>query len=175
MIDAIFVNGTVGVGKSTLADALSSGETGAHAVIDLDAIRRLTPAPRSDRFNHELELQNLRSIAHNYRDAGARRFIVAGVLEEAAEVPRYIDALASDELFICRLVARPEVVESRLRARHSDDPDGLAWHLRRVGELAQILDERALGQLVLDSSDASATDLALTVRRAAGWAPHAVT
>lgn len=175
MTDAIFVNGTVGVGKSTLADALSATETVAHAVIDLDAIRRFNPAPRADRINHELELQNLRSIAHNYRDAGARRFIVAGVLEDASEIPRYIDALASEGLFICRLVARPEVVESRLRARHAADPGGLAWHLRRVGELAQILDERALDHMVLDSSDTPATDLALAVRRAVNWTTPATT
>jgi hypothetical protein len=44
-MDSIFVNGTVGVGKSTLANALSAAETESHAVIYLDAIRRLSPAP----------------------------------------------------------------------------------------------------------------------------------
>lgn len=168
-MDSIFVNGTVGVGKSTLADALGAAELGSHAVIDLDAIRRLRPAPSSDRFNHELELQNLRSLTENYRSAGAKRFIVAGVIEKKAEIPRYIDALGSDGMFICRLVSRPNVLESRLRFRHYNDPEGLRWHLNRVGELTSVLEAAKIEDLVLDSSDTSAVELAVTVRRAAGW------
>ena len=162
-MDSIFINGTVGVGKSTLADALSTAEGGTHAVIDLDAIRRLSPAPSSDRFNHELELINLQSLTKNYREAGARRFIIAGVIEAESEIPRYIDALGSQGMFMCRLVARSDVLESRLRFRHRDDPEGLTWHLDRVDELKNILD------LVLDSSDIPAVELARAVRRAAGW------
>jgi adenylylsulfate kinase-like enzyme len=168
-VDTVFVNGTVGAGKSTLADALSAAEVQTHAVVDLDEIRRLNPSPPTDRFNHELELQNLQSVAANYRRAGARRFILAGVIEQAAEVPPYIDALASSGMFICRLVARPDVLESRLRQRHSGDPVGLQWHLARVGELAQILEDAALDDLVLDTSESSPTALADAVRRAAGW------
>lgn len=168
-VDAVFVNGTVGAGKSTLANALSAAEQRPHAVIDLDHVRRLSPAPSHDRFNHELELENLRSIAVNYRRAGAERFILAGVIEDSAEVGRYVDALHSTGMLVCRLVARRDVVESRLRHRHRDDPDGLRWHLHRVGELADILDAAALDDLVLDSSDVAPAHLASTVRQAAGW------
>lgn len=168
-MDSIFVNGTVGVGKSTLAHALSASERGTHAVIDLDEIRRLSPAPHDDRFNHELELQNLRSIAANYRAAGATRFIVAGVIEVETEVSRYVDALGSDGMFVCRLVARSDVLESRLRSRHHDQPDELAWHLARVGELTQILEAAAIEDLLLDSSEVPADELAHALRRAAGW------
>lgn len=168
-MDTLFVNGTVGSGKSTLIDALSAIETVAHAVIDLDEIRRMSPSPTGDRFNHELELENLRSIVANYRRAGAERFFLAGVIEDPDEIGRYIDALGSGGLFICRLVARPDVLEARLRRRHADDPDALRWHRARVGELAAILDDAALDDLVLDSSELSAPDLARVVRRAVGW------
>ena len=168
-MDSIFVNGTVGAGKSTLADALSAAERGAHAVIDLDAIRRLRPAPSSDRFNHELELLNLRSLAGNYRAAGAKRFILAGVIEAEAELPRYTDALGSSGLFVCRLVARADVLESRLRFRHRGDPEGLIWHLDRVRTLTQILEAADIDDLVLDSSDIPSVELAAAVRGAAGW------
>ena len=169
-MDSIFVNGTVGVGKSTLAAALSAIESTKHAVIDLDEIRRLSPSPVSDRFNHELELQNLRSLAANFRRAGAQRFILAGVIEERAEISRYIDALQSDGMFVCRLVATPSVLEARLAHRHEGDPEGLQWHLARVGELAKILEVVAMDDLILDSSETSMAELAHTVRRAAGWA-----
>jgi chloramphenicol 3-O-phosphotransferase len=168
-MDSIFVNGTVGVGKSTLADALSAAERGSHAVIDLDAIRRLVPAPSSDRFNHELELLNLQTLTDNYRAAGAKRFILAGVIEAAAEIPRYVDALGSEGMFLCRLVARSDVLESRLRFRHRDDPKGLIWHLDRVEELSNVLEAADIDDLVLDSSDIPAVELAAAVRRAVGW------
>jgi predicted kinase len=170
-MDTIFVNGTVGSGKTTLAGFLSAAEPQPHAVIDLDEIRRLIPSPPDDFFNHELELQNLRDLAANYRAAGARRFVLAGVIQVPAEVPRYVDALRSSGMFICRLVARPDVLQSRLRSRHAPDPDpeNLEWHLARAGELAGILERAALDDLVLDSSDASPAELAGTVWRAAGW------
>ena len=97
MIDTVFLNGTVGAGKSTWA-ALSvlMTESGRHhAVIDLDHIRRAWPAPRGDRFNPELELLNLRDLVVNYRNAGIEHFILAGVVEQATEAPRYEAALKS--------------------------------------------------------------------------------
>lgn len=168
-MDSIFVNGTVGVGKSTLANALSAAETESHAVIYLDAIRRLSPAPSSDRFNHELELRNLQSLTNNYRVARAKRFIIADVLETEAEIPRYVEALSSEGMFVCRLVARSDVLESRLRFRHRNDPAGLLWHLDRVEELSNILEAADIDNLVLDSSDIPASELAKAVRQAARW------
>lgn len=168
-MDSVFINGTVGAGKSTLADALSDAEPSAHAVIDLDEIRRLRPPVPGDRFNHELELSNLRSLAVNYREAGARRFILAGVIEDPREIARYIEALNSTGMLVCRLTAALEILNSRLHVRHRDDPAGLAWHLARVGELSAILDAFDGHDLVLDSSTRSAGELARDVRRAAGW------
>ena len=168
-MDGVFLNGAVGVGKTTVADAISALEPAPHAVIDLDAVRRLHPAPASDVFNHELELRNLRALAANYRAAGARRFILAGVIEEAAEVARYTAALEADGMLVCRLVADPAVVERRLRARHSADPEGLDWHLHRAGELAAILDAAALDDLVVDATDATPDEIARRLRAAAGW------
>ncbi|WP_309619606.1 AAA family ATPase [Salinibacterium sp.] len=179
--DAIFLNGTVGVGKSTLAAALSASETSVHAVIDLDDIRRLSPAPEGDRFNHELALANLRSVVVNYRRAGAVRFIVAGVIEKRAEVARYREALGVERMFICRLVASKEVVAERLVRRHRADSSGradlsgradasgLAWHLARADELGEILRINAVEHLLLDSTFMSPRDVAVTVRDAAGW------
>jgi len=169
-MDTVFLNGTVGAGKSTLADAIGGAEPAPHAVIDLDELRRLSTSTRSDPFNHELELRNLRSVAANYRDAGARRFVLAGVIEEPAEVERYLDALASTGMLLCRLVAPSEVLDARLRRRHRDHPDELAWYLDRVGELGAILDRFDRHDLVLDTSRASTAELAATVREAAGWA-----
>lgn len=80
-VDSIFLNGTVGVGKTTLANDISNVESNTYAVVDLDDVRRFGPVPRSDRFNHELELQNLSSLVKNNRRAGAERFVLTGVVE----------------------------------------------------------------------------------------------
>src|SRR4051794_6816512 len=95
-LESVFFNGTVGAGKTTTGETLHrllADDGIGNAMIDLDQLRRSWPAPPGDRFNHELELKNLRSVAANYRDAGVRRFILAGVIEDPAEVERYRGAL----------------------------------------------------------------------------------
>ncbi|MDQ1579813.1 MAG: hypothetical protein QOD05_588, partial [Microbacteriaceae bacterium] len=170
VIDSIFVNGTVGSGKTTLAYAVSALETSiTHAVIDLDEIRRLRPAPATDRFAHEVELRNLRSIADNYREAGAERFILAGVLEHEADIGRYREALGSDGMFICRLTVAPDIVKKRLARRHERDQMGLIWHRDRAVELARILATNTFDDMVLDSSGVEPSRLASALRLAAGW------
>lgn len=172
MIDAVFVNGTVGAGKTTLAEEVSRQEGAAgvvHALIDVDALRRVHPAPADDPFQHRLELANLRDVARNSRDAGARRLVLAGVIEERGEVPRYAEALGVAGLLVVRLVVRPGLAAERLRRRHADMPEELEWHLRRSPELAAALEAADLDDLVLDSSDTAPAALARRVRKAAGW------
>ncbi|TDD55989.1 AAA family ATPase [Saccharopolyspora elongata] len=170
--DVVFINGTVGAGKSTLAEAIGEIEVRAglpHALIDLDHIRQCWPSPADDPFNHALELRNLRDLAANYRRAGARHLIVAGVIEQRSAVARYQAALGSTPILLVRLVVEPAVARDRLQRRHSDDEPGLRWHLDRTTELAGIIDAAGLDDLVLDSSHEPPAVLAEKVRTAAGW------
>ncbi|WP_375399498.1 AAA family ATPase [uncultured Amnibacterium sp.] len=173
MIDAVFLNGTVGAGKTTVAEAVSAllttSTSGTHAIVDIDGARGLRPSPVGDPFQHELELENLRDLARNYRHAGATRLVLAGVIESAVELPRYRAALGTDGLLVCRLTVRPEVAAARLAARHADDPEGRRRHLARTLELAAILDQADLDDVVLDASDESPVVLAQRVRSAASW------
>jgi len=139
---ALLLIGAVGVGKTTSADAVGTllearGIPG--AVIDLDAIRRGWPAPPGDRFNTSIELANLTSVARNYREAGARVLVAAGVIEERRHRGRYEEAMDSP-MTVVRLTAPRELVRSRLRRRHELNPGLLAWHLDRFDELTAILD-----------------------------------
>jgi len=172
MIDSVFLNGTVGAGKSSVAEALSALEAKRdhnHAVIDLDHIRRAWPAPEGDRFNHELEIANLRALVVNYRRAGIKHFILAGVVEEVGEVARYEAALQSRGLLICRLEADPETLAKRLRLRHGSNLAELDWHLGRAGELAAILRAASIDHLTLDNSAGSSMATATIVQEKAGW------
>ena len=81
---ALFINGTVGAGKTTTANEIGKllqGRAIPHAIIDLDSLRNAWPSPPDDRFNLEVELQNLAAVASNFRDAGAEILLVAGVIE----------------------------------------------------------------------------------------------
>jgi chloramphenicol 3-O-phosphotransferase len=172
MIDCVFVNGTVGSGKSSLAAALGrlAEEQGhAHAVIDTDHLRWAWPAPRTDPFHHELELKNLAAVTANYREAGIDRFILAGVIELRSEITRYREALQSSGLFLCRLEADADVLADRLRTRVARDGTNLGWYLNRAGELAAILRDAALDDLVLDTSGHSSDELARRVAQAVDW------
>lgn len=142
MDHALFLNGTVGVGKSTTAEAVSVllEERGTpHCVVDLDYIRRCWPAPLGDRFNHELELANLAALARNYDAAGARIAVLAGVIEDPEEVARYEAALGAP-LTVIRLTATEASLSHRLHSRHPSGPD-LDWHLRRAPELSGVLEQ----------------------------------
>ena len=157
MSRALLLNGTVGSGKTSVAaavgDLLREQEV-PHAVVDLDALRQAWPAPPGDRFNTTILLANLRAVSANVRAAGARSLVLAGVVE-TAEDRHALTRAAGVPLTVVRLTAEPEVLRSRLRARHHDDPDGLRWHLDRAGELADLLAAAQIDDHVVDTSAAS--------------------
>jgi len=146
-LESVFLNGTVGSGKTTTGETLHrllADDGISNAVIDLDELRRSWPVPPTDRFDHELELRNLQSVAGNYREVGVRRFILAGVLEDQAEVDRYRAALGGGKPTVIRLDASIEAIQERLRNRHEPDSPELSWHLHRSVELNEILTEARL-------------------------------
>lgn len=168
---ALLINGTVGVGKTTVAEAVGGllADAGVpHAVLDLDWLSNSWPAPPGDRFNFSMLLRNLRSVAGHYLDTGAKRLVLAGVIEEQDERKELADAVGVD-LTVCRLRAELPVVHQRLTHRHNSGTQALQWHLNRSGELDDILDQAAVDDFTIDTGAGSVTDIALSVIRAARW------
>ncbi|MFD8922623.1 hypothetical protein ACFV0Y_33105 [Streptomyces sp. NPDC059569] len=168
---ALLINGTVGVGKTTVADAVGDllAEAGTpHAVLDLDRLRQSWPTPPGDRFNFGMLLRNLRSIAGNYLDAGATRLVLAGVIEQHDERKRLSDAVGVD-LTVCRLRAELSVIHKRLAQRHDGEPETLRWHLDRSAELDAILSRFAVDDFTIDTTTRSVPDVAAAVISAADW------
>ncbi|MFJ2744261.1 AAA family ATPase [Streptomyces sp. NPDC087440] len=168
---ALLINGTVGVGKTTVAENLGDllADAGVpHAVRDLDRLCQSWPAPPDDRFNAALTARNLRSVAGNCLAVGAERLILAGVAESREDRTRYAEAVGVD-LTVCRLRVDLPVNHRRLAHRHTDDPASLDWHLARAGELAAILDRAAVDDFTVDATTLTARDVAAEVARKAGW------
>ncbi|GAA1107928.1 AAA family ATPase [Arthrobacter flavus] len=167
---AIFVNGTVGVGKTTTVDAMSdllAGKLIPHAVIDLDRIRQAWPAAEEDPFNHRLELLNLEALVSNYRAAGMTTLVIAGVIEKKTAVAQYEEILEQWQLIVVRLTATELVRKRRIEARHIADPVGRDWHLQRTIELEAVLDAANLNEVLIDTSHESPSEVAQRVFDAA--------
>lgn len=168
---ALLINGTVGSGKTSVAEAVGILLTDLevpNAVIDLDWLRRTWPAPPGDRFNFGMMLRNVRSIASNYLSAGVVRLVLAGVVEDQDDRKQCRDALGI-ELSVCRLQVDLPVIHQRLSRRHENEPEALRWHLDRSGELAGILDEAQVDDFTVDATIRSVGEVAAVVINAAGW------
>lgn len=172
MFEAVFLNGTVGAGKTTTAVTLSDllrAQREPHGLVDLDQLRLVFPARPEDPFQHEVELANLRDVARNYRSAGAVKMIVAGVLENPHEIPRYVAALGAESLLICRLLVSAGAARARLNHRHATDSEGRDWHLHRTGELSTVLDRAGVDDVEVDTTRCTPLEVAREVGRHAGW------
>jgi adenylylsulfate kinase len=159
---ALLINGTVGSGKTSVADALGDllAEAGVpHAFVDVDWLRRSWPCPPDDPYNTGMALRNLAVVARNYLDAGVQCLVLAGVLESRAERDAYQASLGVG-LTVCRLRVDLETVRSRLVSRQHD---GLAWFLQRAAELDRVLDAAAVDDFVIEASDGSPRDVAAAV------------
>jgi hypothetical protein len=170
-VAALLLTGTVGAGKTTTAAAVGRvlAERGVpHAVIDLDELRRAWPAPPGDPFQQELELENLRAVSAIYRQRGAQRLVLAGVLERAADRARYQDAVGA-ALTVCRLRVALPTARARLERRHAEDDDARRWHLHRSGELEAVLAASGVEDHLVDVDGLDAPAVARAVLRATGW------
>jgi adenylylsulfate kinase len=168
---ALLVTGTVGVGKTSVAEAMGDLLTEAeipNAVVDLDWLCQSWPTPPDDRFNVGMLLRNLRCVAGNYLDAGAIRLVLAGVAESRTERDHYEEAIGIG-LSVCRLRVHLHTVHQRLAHRHGDDHDGLRRHLSRSGELDRILDHAAVEDFTIDATKNSITATAMAVLQEAHW------
>lgn len=166
------MTGSVGSGKtSTAADAaevLESREI-PHALLDIDDLSAFWPAPPGDPFRFRLMLANLAAVWCNFRDAGAGRLLLSGVVESRAELTAYREALGGAELTVCRLVAPVETLRERIRSRGRDSGPSLDWHLHRAGELTAIQNAARVEDFAVDNGSLPRRQVAEEILTKAGW------
>jgi adenylylsulfate kinase len=167
---AILLTGTMGSGKTAVAIAI--GELlelreQPYALVDLDWLGWVDPAPFSLLTQRAVLAENLRLIWPTFREAGVERLVLARYLEDRAQLDELRAALPGVELAVVRLVAPEAVIEARLRAR--DTGVQLAEHLAETAEFAARAEANALEDAVVENSERPLADVAADVLKAAGW------
>jgi predicted ABC-type ATPase len=142
MTRALVLSGPPGVGKTTIGWRVFDRCTDLGqdpAFVDLDLLGAAWPAPADDPHQSRLKAANLAVVWSNYRAAGSRRLIIAGVVENSGE-RRQLEEATGQPVVICRLEAPDAELAQRIRRRGRDgDLDKL---VARAAELsAQLVAE----------------------------------
>jgi adenylylsulfate kinase len=168
-VPTLLLSGTMGVGKSTIAAEINDllGEAKIpNAAVDLDALTWQWPSSSS--FNSDLMFKNLAALWPNYRQHGARRLVLARVIEDRAELDRYRAVVPGAEVIVCRLVAPESVRIARLRERMPPGPSR-DWHERRTVELHTILARSNAEDFVVANDSRPPLEVAREVLMRARW------
>jgi energy-coupling factor transporter ATP-binding protein EcfA2 len=172
-VPTILVTGPVGVGKTTLIDEMSGLLRAAdipHASVDFDQLTASYPrSPDDDMWGTTLGLANLAAMWRNYSALGADRLLIARVIEDRKELEGYRGAVPGAEIVVVRLRASPSTLQQRVRQR--GEGRGMQWHLDRAVELAPLMDEQRVEDVVVETEGRQPGELAREVLQRVGWLP----
>ncbi|MEV6281848.1 hypothetical protein [Kribbella sp. NPDC051770] len=161
---ALLLTGGEGAGKTSLGQAIGGLLTVRSlpvAVVDLDALAQFGGgAP----VHAELRRRNLASMWANFLDLGARYVVVSGVVETAAEVTAYGEALVGCDLQVVRVVTPPALVERRTAGMVR----GYGWDPANAPASYERVRQAALGDFAV-SNDRSLDEAAREIVAQAGW------
>jgi len=167
----LVVNGTVGVGKTSVAEAAADllRERGVpYGWVDVDVLRRAYPTAPDDPFGQEVALDHLRAMAGVFARREYRHVLLAEVIERPEDRELYERAFDGAELTVVRLTAPEATRLARIVAREPDP--WRDWHLARTVELDAILDTAGVDDAIVPNGDDRALrDVAADVLAAAGW------
>jgi len=170
-VPTIIVTGPVGVGKTTVAQEMGLLLLEAkvpHATVDFDQLSACYPRPPDDdRWGTKLALMNLAALWKNYEQSGARRLLIARVLEARSELDGFRTAVPGADIFVVRLRAAAETLQSRVRRRGPGR--GMEWHLHRAVELAPLMDAQHIEDLLVETDGRDAISIARDILLRVGW------
>jgi predicted kinase len=172
-VPLVVVTGPVGVGKTVVAAEVSELLTRAgvaHAMVDMDALRRCFPRPPGDRFHGQLGLRNLAAIWANYRAAGATCLILADVVDNRRDLLAYEVAVPGAAAEVIRLQATLPTLLRRLEVRETGA--SLVWSKQRTAELVEIMERARIEDILINSEGKSVAEVAREVVRRSRWFPH---
>lgn len=175
-VPTIIVTGPVGVGKTTVAREMGLLLLDAkvpHANVDFDQLTACYPrSAADDRWGTQLGLANLAALWTNYEASGARRLIVARVIESRSELEGFRQAVLGADILVVRLRAVPETLRARVRQREKGL--GMEWHLDRAVELASLMEEQRVEDLLVETDGRDPLSIAQEILQHVGWLGHAL-
>lgn len=151
-VKLLLITGTVGVGKSSVADEVFEilrRNKKPIALINIDEFGYAYPHPDNDQFNVGLQLSNLSACVNNYLAVGANSFVVPCVLERQENVDALINAIGATETTIIRLIASEITLDERIASRHLGGDAN--WHIARSRELTEIMDKFTADWTIVDT------------------------
>jgi adenylylsulfate kinase-like enzyme len=155
VIPVLWVCGPPGVGKTATTWAAFEclrRERANVAFVDVDQLGMCYPERDDDPGRHRLELDNVAAVRDGFSEEGAEVLLVAGVVDGSGAVdPRSIGGAVT----IVRLTADEPILRARLAQRHGSFVEPAA----AVRE-AKLLDRSGIGDVVIDTSASTATDVA---------------
>jgi len=130
---------------------------------DSDQLGLCYPVPDDDPVNHRVKSRSVGAVYRNFRDAGARCFILSGSVSSADEARMYREQIPGAVLTICMLRADPSVIKERFLQR------GWNPHLSDevIREVAK-LERTKFADLRVDTDDRSVQEVAWMVRAQVG-------
>lgn len=117
-VPVLWLCGPHGVGKTVIGYqvALRAWRSGVRAAfLDLDQVGHFGPRTADDPSNQHVKAGGLGAVWRGYVDGGVRRVIVAGEVDDADVVRRYLDMVPGAELTLCRLDAGHEQLVERIQ------------------------------------------------------------
>ncbi len=167
-VPVLVLSGPIGVGKSTVLGEVSDllrEMNESFVAVDFDALTQVFPQP--DPFGMGIGSRNLAAVWANAAAVGARRMVLASVIETDYDLGLILEAIPGADPFVIRLTADESTLGERIRRREIGSARG--WHLERSFELADVLRRAGLEDAVVESDDRRLREIGCEVLRVAGW------
>lgn len=164
--EVLVLNGSPGVGKSTIASAISDileKDNIAHAVIDFDELGRVYPE------NADIKWMNLTSVCANYMKVpNLDKLIIPIAIDSEEVLSRLKGCLPGAEWIVCELVADREVLLKRVTEREPDEywREKLRDLVNRYADRDEVL---KFGELKIKTDPGSVHDTAKEVIQKIKW------
>jgi chloramphenicol 3-O-phosphotransferase len=161
MVTALVLIGAPGAGKSSVLEALATLhdiEDIQHGAIEAGQLslgRPLLPASSW--------VPQLAAVLSLQRDAGRRRFLISATVETAHDLAAVTHATAAQQLLVVCLSASPTTVATRIDAREPDHWPGKAPLIARARQLATTTPRLPGIDLVIDTEQRHAEDVAAEI------------